>query len=224
MANEFGLGIVIERNHLISLPSVGFEDALQPHREDGHSFFLLESGTVSLEIDFKKHDLPSPSVIYMHPDQVHRILTFENVTVSSWSIDRENLHPAYLTLLESITPATPLPLDKETFSLISDAVALSLKFFSREKDQLYHSLLRDSCNALVALVVSLYLKPTIPPDKPTRAEVIQSAAGPPLHDGQAPCRLCRQTKYICPLPERMCQKHHRLPCFPSYTATRDFRS
>ncbi|SKA41645.1 hypothetical protein SAMN04488128_105487 [Chitinophaga eiseniae] len=39
MANEFGLGIVIERNIQLNLPSVGFEEALEPHREDGHSFF-----------------------------------------------------------------------------------------------------------------------------------------------------------------------------------------
>ncbi|QJB36399.1 hypothetical protein HF324_00365 [Chitinophaga oryzae] len=40
MANEFGLGIVIERNQVKNLRSAGFEDALQPHREDGYSFFL----------------------------------------------------------------------------------------------------------------------------------------------------------------------------------------
>ncbi|WP_220100707.1 hypothetical protein [Chitinophaga oryzae] len=38
MANEFGLGIVIERNQVKNLRSAGFEDALQPHREDGCSF------------------------------------------------------------------------------------------------------------------------------------------------------------------------------------------
>jgi len=172
MANEFGLGIVIERLFLKDLPTAGIEDAQKSHREDGHSFFLLESGKVSIEIDFKRYEVKPSSIIYMHPDQVHRIISFENVTVCSWSISDENLHPEYLKLLKSITPAVPLLLNKETFSLISEAVSLSLKFFKRKNDKLYHPFLKDSCNALVALVTSQYLEQSNPADKLSRFEVV----------------------------------------------------
>ncbi len=94
----------------------------------------------------------------MHPNQVHRILALDSVIVSSWAINNENLNPDYLKLLEAITPAKPLLLPKETFSIISEAVSLCLKFSEFKSDKLYHSLLKDSCNALVALILSRYLK------------------------------------------------------------------
>ncbi|WP_046577274.1 AraC family transcriptional regulator [Spirosoma radiotolerans] len=172
MANEFGIGISIEKISFTDLP---IDDAKQSHRDDGHSFFLLENGTVDIEIDFKRYTIHSSSVIYMHPNQVHRILAFENVTVSSWSINNENLNPDYLNLLEDLTPAKPLALTNETFSVISEAVSLCLKFSERKNDKLYHSLCRDSCNALVALVASQYLEQSTSIDKLSRFETITKA-------------------------------------------------
>ncbi|HVI45826.1 MAG TPA: hypothetical protein VM802_13210 [Chitinophaga sp.] len=72
MANEFGLGIVIERLFAKDLQTAGIEDAKQSHREDGHSFFLLESGSVSMEIDFKAYDIQPPCIVYIHPDYIIR--------------------------------------------------------------------------------------------------------------------------------------------------------
>ena len=170
---EFNAGFFIERISFKDLPS--FEELEQPERHDRHSFFLLENGTVTLEIDFKKYKIKSPSVIYMHPNQVHRILAFENVTVSSLGINNENLNPEYLKLLEEITPAKPLLLKKETFFLLSGAASLCIKFSERKHDRLYHFLLKDSCNALVALVVSLYLEQSRSTDKPSRFEIVTKA-------------------------------------------------
>ena len=161
-----GSGIVIEKMFLNNIRTLdkttinGSEEAGQPHRHDRHSFFFLETGTVSIEIDFKKHKIRSPALIYMHPNQVHRILAFKNVTVSSLAINNENLNPEYLKLLEEITPAIPLLLKKETSHLISETVSLCIKFSERKNNKLYHSLLKDSCNTFVALVVSLYLETT----------------------------------------------------------------
>ena len=175
MANEFGLGIAMERLSVKDLPTGGIEDAKKSHREDGHSFFLLEKGKVFMEIDFQKHEIRPSSVIYIHPDQVHRIISFENVTVSCWSINNENLNPEYRKILEDITPAKPLALNKETFSLISEAVSLCIKLFERKKNKLYHSLLIDSCNALVALVASEYLEQSRSRNRLSRFEVITKA-------------------------------------------------
>jgi AraC family transcriptional regulator, transcriptional activator of pobA len=178
MAGNFDAGIVIEKMSFKDLSVEqnailnDSEEAKQFHRHDRHSFFLLEHGTVSIEIDFQKYKIRSPSVIYIHPDQVHHTTVFKDVIVSSWAISNENLHPEYLKLLEDITPAKPIWLSKETFSIISEAVSLCMKFLDRKNDKLYHSLIKDSCNALVALVVSQYLALSKPADKLSRFDVV----------------------------------------------------
>ena len=154
--DKFNTGIAIERTSFGNLPDL--KEAKQSHREDRHTFFLLEHGTVHIEIDFQIHIIKSSSVIYMHPNQVHRIIELENVTVSSWAINNENLNPVYLKLVEGMTPAKPVALDDETFSVISEAVSLCLKVAKRRNDKLHHSTLKDSCNALIALVASQYVE------------------------------------------------------------------
>jgi AraC family transcriptional activator of pobA len=171
--DEFDSGISIEKLSLNDLPD--FEGEEQSERHDRHSFHLMEKGTITIEIDFQKHEITSPSIIYMHPDQVHRITAFENVTVSSWAINNEKLNPEYRKLLEDITPAKPLSLNEETFSIISEALSVAIKFSERKTDKLYHSLLKDSCNALVALVISQYLERSKPAEHPPRFETITRA-------------------------------------------------
>lgn len=182
MANEFGTGVAVEKLFLGDLSAVSKaastpfeEEARQSHRHDGHSFFLLESGTISIEIDFQKYNIKAPSVMYVHPDQVHRTLSAKNVTVSSWSITNEHLNPEYLKLLEDMAPAKPLALKKEMFSIISEAVSLCLKFSERKNDKLYHLLLKDSCNALVALVVSQYSERSGSTDTFSRFDAVTKA-------------------------------------------------
>ncbi|MBB5621183.1 AraC-like DNA-binding protein/mannose-6-phosphate isomerase-like protein (cupin superfamily) [Pedobacter cryoconitis] len=178
MTDNFDAGIAIEKVSFKSLPTLDnatskeLEIANQSHREDRHSFFLLEEGTVHLEIDFQKYEINQSSFIYLHPDQVHRIIALENVTVSSWAMDNESLNPEYLEVLEAITPVKPLVLNEETFFLISEAVSMAVQFSKRKSDKLYHSLLKDSCNALVALVLSQYLAQTKPTDKFSRFEIV----------------------------------------------------
>lgn len=178
MVNEFGTGISIERISVKDLRTADkatldhYEEGKQSHRHDGHSFFLLENGTVSIEIDFQKYKIKPSSVIYVHPDQVHHTITSENVVVSAWTINNENLNPGYLKLLEDITPARPLVLKKVTFSIISEAVSLAIKFAERKNDKLYHPLLKDSCNALVALVISQYFEQSKSTDKLSRFEIV----------------------------------------------------
>jgi AraC-like DNA-binding protein/mannose-6-phosphate isomerase-like protein (cupin superfamily) len=172
MANEYDEGISIEK---ISFKDVGIEEANPSHRHDSHSFFLIEKGTVSIEIDFQKYTIKPSSVIYIHPNQVHRTMVLKNITVTSWAINNENLNPGYLKLLEEITPAKPLVLRKETFAIISEAASLCLKLYQRKNDKLYHSLLKDSCNALVALVASQYAEQAKSTNTLSRFEVITKA-------------------------------------------------
>lgn len=170
--DEYDTGISIEKISVKELPVAEKE---QSHRHDRHSFFLLESGTVEIEIDFRQYKIKPRSILYLHPDQVHRMITFKNVTVSCWAINNENLNPEYLKLLEDITPSQPLALSKEIFFLLSEAVSLSVKFAERKNDKLYHSLLKDSCNALVALVASQYAAQARSIETLSRFEVVTRA-------------------------------------------------
>jgi AraC family transcriptional activator of pobA len=167
---EFDSGILIEKIVSENLP--GLEEFEQSERHHSHSFFLIEQGSVTLEIDFKMYKVCASSLIYMHPDQVHRILAFEGLTACMLLINNENLNPEYLTLLEEITLAIPLLLEEQTFSLISQAAALCMKLSKLHNNKLNHSLLKDSCNALVGLGISQYMARIKPQDKLSRYEMV----------------------------------------------------
>lgn len=173
MADMFGAGVAIGRASIKDLQT--FERAEQSHRDDYHIFFLMEKGNVSFEIDFQQFNVTQSCVIYIHPNQVHRLGAFENVTASFWAINNENLNPEYLKLLEDITPVKPLTLNKETFAVISEAVLLCIKLSERKHEKLYRSLLKDSCNTLVALVASQYLELSKSTDTLSRFEIISKA-------------------------------------------------
>jgi AraC family transcriptional activator of pobA len=171
--DESGTGISIERLAFEDLPDLG--EWQQPERHDRHSFFLLEKGSVTIEIDFERYHIPSPAAIYMHPDQVHRIIGFDQVTVSAWAITNEILRPEYLQLLENISPAAPVLLDPEMFGLLSEAASLCIKIAQRKKDALYQALLRDHANALSGLVIATYTAEIKTTDKLTRSELVTKA-------------------------------------------------
>ena len=173
MADMFGAGVVIGRVSIKDLQT--FEEAKQSHRDDYHIFFLLEKGNVSFEVDFKRYNISQSCIIYIHPNQVHRMGAFENVTASFWAINNENLNPEYLKLLEDITPVEPLNLRKERFSIFSEAVSLGIKLSERKHEKLYDIILKDSCNTLVVLVASQYLEQSKSTSNLSRFENINKA-------------------------------------------------
>ncbi len=173
MADSFGAGIAIGKASVKDLQT--FDQAAHSHRDDYHIFFLQEKGITTGEIDFQKFKIKPLSVVYVHPNQVHRLIAFENVTLSFWAINNENLNPEYLKLLEEITPAKPLSLKKETFEIISETVSLCIKLTERKHEKLYYSLLKDSCNTLVGLVTSQFLALAEATDTLSRFEIITKA-------------------------------------------------
>lgn len=156
--NTFSLGVdagvSIERFSSDDLPDL--DDWSQPERHDRHTCFLIETGSVNIEIDFKNYEIIAPALIYMHPDQVHRIFGFVNVTCSAWAITNEKLQPEYLKLLEDFLPAGPVALSAKRFNLFTDAVTLGLKFSELQGQPIYRNLLAGHCNTLVALLISTY--------------------------------------------------------------------
>lgn len=170
MADKFGAGIAIGKAKVKGLRT--FKEADYSHRDEYHLFFLQEEGATSIEVDFQKHKMRPSSVIYIHPNQVHCFGPFENITASFWVINNENLNFGYSKILEEITPAKPIQLSEEIFSIISETVSLCIKLSERKQDKLYHLFLKDSCNTLVMLVVSQYLEQGKSFDKLSRFEII----------------------------------------------------
>ena len=107
----------------------------------------------------------------MHPYQVHRILTFKDITVCSLSIKNENLNPDYLKLLEEIAPLMPLELTEEASKNVADTFTLCLNFSAQKNNKLYHSLLKNSCNTLVAFLLTQFLDKYESANSPARFEI-----------------------------------------------------
>lgn len=166
-------GIIIGRSFINGRPDA--EEVERSHRDNGHLFILQEKGTTHIEIDFQKHTIEASSIIYIHPSQVHRLIAFKNATVASWIITSENLHPEYLEILEYLTPVKVLSLDTKTRAIISEAASLCITVAERKHEKLYNSILKESCNTLVALVVSQYVGQSKPNDNYSRFEIINKA-------------------------------------------------
>ena len=90
-------------------------------------------------------------------------------------ITSENLHQEYIRLLEDLTPVKFLSLKKEPLSIISEMLSLSINFSERKDEKLYYSILKESCNTLVALVISQYLSLSKSTDQISRFTVITKA-------------------------------------------------
>lgn len=171
--DKYREGIIIARASLNGLPNS--KEIEQSHRDEGHLFILQEKGTTYIEIDFQKHKIKAPALIYIHPNQVHRLIKFENATVGTWMITSENLHQEYIRLLEDLTPVKFLSLKKEPLSIISEMLSLCITLSERKDEKLYYSILKESCNTLVALVISQYLSLSKSTDQISRFTVITKA-------------------------------------------------
>jgi len=171
--DKYREGIIIARASLNGLPNS--KEIEQSHRDEGHLFILQEKGTTYIEIDFQKHKIKAPALIYIHPNQVHRLIKFENATVGTWMITSENLHQEYIRLLEDLTPVKFLSLKKEPLSIISEMLSLCINLSERKDEKLYYSILKESCNTLVALVISQYLSLSKSTDQISRFTVITKA-------------------------------------------------
>lgn len=151
------------------------EAAGQSHRDDHHFFLIQEAGDMTLEIDFQRYKVNGRAIVYIHPGQVHRILSFKNFSTSFLAIDSVSIQPEYLELLHDIAPVKPLRLSKEYLFLFSEMVMLSIRLSEKKGERLHHSFLRDSCNAFIGLMISQYLRHSKSIGKLPRSEVITRA-------------------------------------------------
>ncbi|MCK8495973.1 AraC family transcriptional regulator [Spirosoma sp. RP8] len=179
MTDDRDAGIAIEKVVFSRLPPPGSGNTVEAnrevHRHNTHTFHLLQKGIVHIDIDFEHYTMESPSVIYVHPDQVHRTTAIDQVTVVSLAITNENLNPEYLNLLENLTPVKPLAVAPDALTLLDDAVSLCLNVSERRENRLHHSLLKDACNTLVALILSAYVEQTKSTGRLSRFDLVTKA-------------------------------------------------
>ena len=109
-----------------------FDMATQSHRDDYHLFIVLEAGNVVVEIDFKRYKINGSSIVYIHPGQVHGIISFKNISARFLAIRSESVQPEYLELLQDIAPVKPLALKKNNF-LSSRKYQLYVSVFPKGK-------------------------------------------------------------------------------------------
>lgn len=154
-------GIMMMRESFHGSPDSEVERA---HRDGGYTFIIQEKGNTTIEIDFQTYCIKAPAIVYINPHQVHRVISFDRAMLSTWIVTEENISAAYLSLLQDFTPADILSVKPETIDILSDAVALCMKLSGNKTEMLYHSILKESCNTLIALIISQYLaveKPTV---------------------------------------------------------------
>ena len=173
LPKEFGSGIAVAK--VSTDVFLSDEEAKHAHRHDYHFFVLQEKGISLTEIDFETYLIQEPTILYQSPNQVHRALKVENIEMYMLIISHENLPADYLNLLQSMAPVKPLAINPTDLALVQQAFSLCANFYERNEDRLYYSQLKDSCNALVALMISLYLKQSTPADRLSRFETAEKS-------------------------------------------------
>ncbi|WPO84270.1 helix-turn-helix domain-containing protein [Chryseobacterium sp. JJR-5R] len=133
---------------------------------------MLKEGGGIFEIDFQQYEISAHSVMYIQPFQVHRVISIYDATFDTLLVSSENLNPEYLKLLKEITPAGPLLLDPETFSIASETGAVCRKLYQRKNEKLHYLMMKDACNSLVGFLMSQFPVLTHRADQPARHEVI----------------------------------------------------
>lgn len=142
------------------------------HRDGGYTFIIQEKGSTHIQIDFQTYCISAPAIVYIHPNQVHRVISFEHARISTWIITEENIREEYLSVLEDLMPVGVLPVKHETLAILKETVALCMKLSEKREEVFYHSILKESCNTLITLIISQYLALAKPAEHHTRSDHI----------------------------------------------------
>lgn len=171
IGEEFGHGISLERITEENYSSSG--EAGHPHRHDYHIFLLAQKGSVDFEIDFESHTITAPSILYIHPNQVHRIRNAHQADFHLIGMDGDSLNTIYLEYLEqSHLSIQPITLEQEDFLFFKSMLEQCIRASKCKKDKVYAEILNDCCNAFAGLVIGQYMQHTEPITIITRAEII----------------------------------------------------
>lgn len=173
MAGISDNGIAIGRESFTE--EMSFNKVQHVHRDDYHLFLLQEEGTTTLEVDFEKYILEPGSILCIYPNQVHQIGPFSKGKISFCIVDNESLLAENLTLLSEITPLKPLILNNNAFQILTEAISLCIQLSEDKEQKLYRSLIKESCNLFIRIVISQYLALLPNGNKLSRFESVNKA-------------------------------------------------
>lgn len=108
-----------------------------------------------MEIDFEEITTQGPVVIYIHPNQIHRIIESSEYT-KFIGIHSHNIHPEYLEELNKLTPAQPLELDTSSLYRAQESYELSIHILFGETRKYRYNMLKDVINSYLGLLLSGY--------------------------------------------------------------------
>lgn len=155
---DFEDGIVVKRPALQDMTAYQAATVAQRHGQDYHFFIVIEKGSMEFELDFEKYQIKQHAIVYVGPGQVHRLLTGRQMRFYVIALKSENIHAKYLSLLHQVKPSKPMVLMQDRMSSIVKSAELSFELFQHNNSKLQASMLKDSCNTLVGLVLSEYLE------------------------------------------------------------------
>jgi len=144
----------------------------QPHRDDHHFFIILEHGDARIEVDFQHYTLQQGAIIYIHPGQVHHLLSFHQVRIRFLAIDTEHIQENYLSVLQDTIPLIPLQAHPQDVSLLVETLTLCAQFAEHKSKEFYWSFLKNGCNAFIGLVLSAYFTKIKQEIKSSRYEIV----------------------------------------------------
>ena len=170
LPSEISTAVIIGRSSSNGSPNS--KEVERSHRDSGYTFILQEKGITNIEIDFRKQSIIGPAVIFIHPSQVHRVISFEEAVITSWIISVESIRPEYLQILEDLTPVNILSLTEDALSIINETASTCIKISDRREEKMYASILKEGCNTLITLVISQYLAKSKPVEKHSRFDIV----------------------------------------------------
>jgi AraC-like DNA-binding protein len=171
---DLDVGILFTRTRIKSQKGI-VNEVQQAHRDNWHLLILQIEGSTVMEVDFQMNTIQPHTVFYVHPSQVHRVVSFKGADFYSLIIDNKSLKPEYLKMLEELSPVKSLLLENVTFSLLDDIASICIKIFKNKESKLRASLLKDSCHTFIAAILSQYLAKSNPADTSSRYEIIAKA-------------------------------------------------
>jgi len=95
------IGLEFKQFKKDDLPRHEDDKILGAHRDDHYMFFVLETGTGSLMIDFNQVQLSAGSLYYVLPKQVHNRIRHEQVDGWFLAVDTALIPPEFRNIFES---------------------------------------------------------------------------------------------------------------------------
>lgn len=153
LPEEFETGIAV--GHIHKGRGHSFETSNSFHRHDYHIFLLVRKGRLEIEIDFGIVEVSAPSLMYIHPTQVHRIMEGD-AEIDFLGINNENIESKYLQLLEEIVPAAPVKIDSETQEIGIQLLNLCEGVLEKKFNRYRLPILQHCGNAFLGLALDRY--------------------------------------------------------------------